>query len=75
MMQSNNTAIQQLLSNIQSLAGSLPWQWQLMNYDKENSYHQQIVDLYRTSNELLKNIYQEQEGRTALTAGQALISH
>jgi hypothetical protein len=75
MMQSNNTEIQQLLSNIQSLAESLPWQWQLMNYDKENSYHQQIVDLYRTANELLKNIYQEQEGRIALTGGQALISH
>ena len=66
MMQSHNTEIQQLLGNIQSLAESLPWQWQLMNYDKENSYHQQIVDLYRTANELLKNIYQEQEGRTAL---------
>jgi hypothetical protein len=75
MMQSHNTEIQQLLGNIQSLAESLPWQWQLMNYDKENSYHQQIVDLYRTANELLKNIYQEQEGRTALTGGQALISH
>jgi hypothetical protein len=43
MMQSNNTEIQQLLSNIQSLAESLPWQWHLMKYDKENSYHQQIV--------------------------------
>jgi hypothetical protein len=75
MMQSNNTEIQQLLGNIQSLAESLPWQWQLMNYDKENSYHQQIVDLYRTANELLKNIYQGQEGRAALTVGQALISH